>query len=119
MERDYGQMVRQGDVLLIPVMLQGEEAAAATPLTATDGRPLRGFRHRGEGGAHEHVIEDAVAVRLHGTDLIRLDAGAVLEHRQLTRRADAPHAAIPLPAGYYEPRVQRVWSPGRRFRFAD
>ena len=117
MDRDYSRAVRQGDVILVPVTLTTEETA--TPIVATDGTPLRGFRHRGEGGAHEHVIETAIPVRVGSTELLRLDADGAIEHRTLTSRADAPHAPIPLPAGYWEPTVQRVWSGGRQFRFAD
>lgn len=117
MQRHYDRAVRQGDVILVPVTL--DETETPTPITASDGTPLRGFAHKGEGGAHAHVIDRAVPVRVGDAELFRVDTDAMLDHVALTQRADAPHNPIAIPAGYWEPTVQRVWSPGRRFRFAD
>lgn len=117
MKHQWNRAVRQGDVILIPVELAIDDEPEA--IVASDGQPLLGFRHSGERGDHAHVIERATPVGLGSTDLLRLDEPQLLRHIALRARADAPHADIPLPAGYYEPRIQRVWSAGRRLRFAD
>jgi hypothetical protein len=117
MRHDYSRACRQGDVILVPVELDVTETPE--PIVADDGTTLRGFRHVGEGGAHAHVIERATPVRVGQTDLLRIDDPELLRHIAIRQRADAPHADIALEPGYYEPRIQRVWSPGRRLRFAD
>jgi hypothetical protein len=129
MKRRYDLMKRQGDVFLIPLELSEQEVASLIP----DNQQSKGFYHAGENGDHAHVITHAEryytleqSARMYNPIdnglsmmVLHLTEPDVLRHKALKADADAPHADIPLAPGWYEPRIQRIWSPTRSRRNAD
>jgi hypothetical protein len=105
-------LIRQGDVLLIPV---GRIPERCWPVSREGGRLVLA---EGEATGHAHVIDDPRAVewrvsRWGGSRLVVVgDGGPVLlEH--------AEHDALQVPAGVYEVRVQREYTPRGQRRVRD
>jgi hypothetical protein len=105
-------MVRQGDVLLVPVR---EIPKGARRLDRVDGRLVLA---EGEVSGHAHAIQDDHA------DLYLVREGDVAEMRRRFLRVEAEvatlvheeHAPITLPPGDYEVRRQREWVPAQTSR---
>jgi hypothetical protein len=98
-------LVRQGDLLLVPV--------AAVPEQARQLRSGRLVLLRGEATGHAHVVEHERA-SLHGSSSQRYlqvegEGVAMLVHDE--------HDPLPLTAGVYEVRRQREYVPQRRARW--
>ncbi|MBN2118543.1 MAG: hypothetical protein JW730_18360 [Anaerolineales bacterium] len=91
-------MYRQGDVMLIP---------AEVPEEAVEQKTMgRIILAEGEATGHAHSMLPAYAVMLatpDGRRFIRALMGATLEHQE--------HAAIAVPPGNYEIRIQREYEP--------
>lgn len=105
-------LIRQGDVLLVPVKAL---PPAAVPAPAEDGRLILA---RGEATGHHHSIalsQRATLFREDGSGgglfLAVTGAPVALEHQE--------HAALAVPAGKYAVRIQRVFSSGMARRVAD
>jgi hypothetical protein len=102
-----GSLIRQGDVLLIPV--------AAAPPSAS---PLEGVGPggrlvllEGEATGHAHTVSAEGATLISDVEAEELylrvygSGGTMLEHEE--------HASLHVPAGTYEVRRQREWTPER------
>jgi len=89
-------MIRQGDVLLI----RREAPAEAKKIES------RGLRVPGERTGHAHVLEADVFEQPDGTRLLALSEPSTLSHEE--------HAPIQVPEGWWEPRLQREFSPSSR-----
>lgn len=99
---------RQGDVCLVPVTSIPKNAK---PVKRDNGRVILAY---GEGTGHAHAIVEESAVMLsvaEGATFVRLAKKAQLLHEE--------HATIDLPAGDYEVRRQREYSPAGIVRVAD
>lgn len=94
---DSIDQIRQGDVLL----LRREAPAVATPIAG-----VAGLRVPGERTGHAHTLAAEVLELADGTRLLRLDEPGLLTHDE--------HKAIEVPAGWWEPRVQREFVAQRR-----
>ena len=92
-------MVRQGDVLLVPVDAIPEKAR---PVARDNGRVVLAY---GEVTGHAHAISSAAATQLHDDieRYLRLTAVATLQHEE--------HAAIELAPGSYRIVIQREYVP--------
>ena len=92
-------MVRQGDVLLVPVDAIPE---AAKPVARDHGRVVLAY---GEATGHAHAISSAAATQLHDDieRYLRLTAAATLQHEE--------HAAIEIAPGSYRIVIQREYVP--------
>ena len=92
-------MVRQGDVLLVPVASIPE---TARPVARDSGRVVLAY---GEATGHAHAISSAAATQLHDDidRYLRLTAVATLQHEE--------HAAIDLAPGTYRVVIQREYVP--------
>ena len=92
-------MVRQGDVLLVPVDAIPEKAR---PVARDNGRVVLAY---GEATGHAHAISSAAATQLHDDieRYLRLTAVATLQHEE--------HAAIELAPGSYRIVIQREYVP--------
>jgi len=106
-EVDARGLVRQGDLLLIPV--------GALPEQARELRSGRLVLAEGEATGHAHVVDDERA-SLHvlgfgGTRYLRVigDAPVLLVHEE--------HDPLSLPPAVYEVRRQREYVPQRRSRW--
>ena len=98
-------LVRQGDLLLVPV--------AALPEHASKLGSGRLVLLRGEATGHAHVVDDECA-SLHGRGALRYlqvdgERAAMLVHEE--------HDSLPLQPGAYEVRRQREYVPQRRSRW--
>ncbi len=97
------QMIRQGDVLLI----RREPPASSTRVES------EGLRVPGERTGHAHVLPAEVHDVGLGRRLLRLEVPTPITHEE--------HAPIEVPAGWWEPILQREWtpssSPTRRAQF--
>lgn len=89
--------IRQGDVLLI--------RREAPPAGAARREDLAGLRVPGERTGHAHRLPAEVYDTDRGR-LLRVEEGAVLTHDE--------HAPIAVPAGWWEPRLQREFTPASR-----
>jgi len=67
-----------------------------------DGRPLAGLRVPGERTGHAHVLP-ATVVESDGARLLYLDQLGVMTHEE--------HAPVAVPAGWWEVRLQRQYTP--------
>lgn len=94
-------MIRQGDVLLIPV------DEPRTPKRAMDetGQPLAGLVVHGERTGHAHRLPARVYDAPNGSRLLMLERPTPLTHEE--------HAHIEVPAGWWEIRQQREHIPAR------
>ena len=107
------RIIRQGDVLLVPVP---EMPANAAPVAAEDSRLILA---RGEATGHHHSIrfEDRVALfREDGSGAglflsVTGAAPAVLEHQE--------HHALQIPPGNFEVRRQKEYHPEEIRRVED
>lgn len=109
---------RQGDVCIVPLEELGRkvEFAALTPVERDNGRVVLAY---GEVTGHAHAIHAPdVALFAPGEATVLAErylrvgqAGAVLVHEE--------HAPIELPAGDYEIRHQREYSPEEIQRVLD
>lgn len=95
-------MIRQGDVLLVPVTQLPKN------LTAVPADAGRLVLARGEATGHHHSVDATCATLNLG------EGGGVmyLDVKELTDVQHQEHAAIPLAPGMYEVRIQREYSPG-------
>jgi hypothetical protein len=105
-------MIRQGDVLVMPVAALPETKAAVAP---ENGRLILA---RGEATGHHHSFAFSDRVTLFREDgsggglfLLVTDAHAVLEHQE--------HSALTLPPGNYAVRIQRTFAAGMVQQVAD
>lgn len=103
-------MYRQGDVLLVAI---GRLPSGLEPITREEGRIV--LAH-GEATGHAHAIDHEAAefftARESGRRFLRLPVeGIALLHEE--------HAPVPLPAGLYEVRRQREYTPERIRNVAD
>ena len=99
---------RQGDVCLIPVATIPK---GAKPVKRDNGRVILAY---GEVTGHAHAIVEDGAVMLtvaEGATFVRLAKKAQLLHEE--------HATIDLPAGDYEVRTQREYTPAAIVRVRD
>lgn len=111
MEQKMNQIIRQGDVLVIPCE---KIPATAAPVEAENGRLILA---RGEATGHHHSIalhpriamfrDDASGGRLY----IKNDVPAPLEHQE--------HTALTIQPGTHEVRIQRTVHSGMARRVAD
>jgi len=101
-------MLRQGDVLIIPVRRAPKKL---TPVQAEDGRLILA---RGEVTGHHHSVDAGVAT-------LSLDEGGVmyLDIDELTEIRHQEHAPIPLAPGKYKVVRQREYSPEAIRNVAD
>lgn len=93
-------MVRQGDVLLIPVE---QVPVQSRPVAHPEGRVTLAL---GEATGHAHVVvgDERVTMRAWGTDrYVVLARNAQLVHEE--------HATVPLSPGAYRVIVQREYAP--------
>lgn len=100
------QIIRQGDVLLVPVEAIPE---AATPVKAT----ARGLvLAEGEVTGHAHVMApDVVSMwDAAGQRYVRVEAATDLRHT-LPSGGQADHNPITVEPGEYEVRIQREYHP--------
>lgn len=93
-------MIRQGDVLLVPV---GPPTDPQRVLDAA-GQPLAGLRVEGERTGHAHVLPARVYDDV-GRRLLFLERPEEITHQE--------HGALPVAAGWWEIRVQREHIPER------
>lgn len=95
-------VVRQGDVLLVPV---DSIPDAAGPVARDAGRVVLAY---GEVTGHAHAITAATAGLLEagGERYLRVSAPVVLAHEE--------HAAIAVPPGSYRVVIQREYVPSER-----
>lgn len=103
------QMVRQGDVLLLPVRHRITEAAKPVPRDA--GRIVLAY---GEVTGHAHAIDDALAELFEEKDgrlFLRADAVVALRHEE--------HGAIDIAPGTYRVVRQREYHPEAIRNVAD
>ena len=105
-------MIRQGDVLLLPV---SDIPEGAKPVAAETGRLILA---RGEATGHHHsfALSDRVAMFREdgsggGLFLAVTGASVALEHQE--------HTAITIAPGRYEVRIQRTYQAGMARRVAD
>lgn len=96
--------IRQGDVLLMPVA-----DPATTPQRAVDptGQPLAGLLVQGERSGHAHRLP----ARVYDSGdrrLLMLERPTPMTHEE--------HAAVEVPAGWWEVRQQREYVPAARGR---
>ena len=89
-------MIRQGDVLLI----RRPEPSKKNRLDS------KGLRVPGERTGHTHMLETEVFETERGNMLFIGETGALMTHDE--------HGTIPVPAGWWEPRIQREFSPTSR-----
>lgn len=87
------RQIRQGDVLLI----RRDAPADAKRVEA------QGLRVPGERTGHAHVLPAQVYETAEGVRLLHLDEPAILTHEE--------HRHIVIPAGWWQPVIQREWSP--------
>lgn len=104
-------MVRQGDILLVPI----EESEIPTDAAAVPSEHGRLILARGEATGHHHSVAEAESTALLATPnaelwLLIKEGDALLEHQE--------HAAIPL-RGAYKVVQQREYSPTALRRVAD
>lgn len=98
-------MIRQGDVLLR--RLPGEPAGLSRA-TDEEGRPLAGLRVEGERTGHAHVLPARVYDSERGRVLL-LERPTPITHEE--------HEAVEIPAGWWQPILQREYAPqGNRGR---
>ena len=90
--------IRQGDVLLCRV---------AAPAVARLVADAQGLRVEGERTGHAHVLRSPVYDTPAGRLLWVRDDGATITHDE--------HAAIRVPAGWWQPVLQREYAPRRNF----
>ena len=105
------QMIRQGDVLLIPI---NKNSTTAGDAIAPDGD--RVVLAHGEATGHAHAVAAKLATLYVLADtadrLLRvLGPGALLRHEE--------HGHVPLPEGDYIVRRQREYTPERPRKVAD
>lgn len=91
------KMIRQGDVLLI---------RRPAPQAALKKVAAQGLRVPGERTGHAHVLEAEVFEQADGTRLLQLSEPRMLTHEE--------HAAIEVEPGWWEPRLQREFTPSSR-----
>lgn len=90
--------IRQGDVLLI-------RRAAPDPATLTRREDLTGLRVPGERTGHAHVLPAEVYDTDRGERLL-LTHGDPITHEE--------HGAVAVPPGWWEPVLQREFTPSSR-----
>lgn len=92
-------MVRQGDVLLVPVV---EVPSGARPVARDRGRVVLAY---GEVTGHAHAIRAAAARQLDltGRRYLSVDAPVILEHEE--------HGPIAVAPGAYQIVIQREYVP--------
>ena len=92
-------MVRQGDVLLVPV---DAVPASAKPVARDRGRVVLAY---GEATGHAHAIVSSAATQLQDDiqRYLRLTAGATLQHEE--------HGPIAIAPGTYRVVIQREYVP--------
>lgn len=96
-------MIRQGDVLLVPV-----ETPAGRPVRVLDQetkQPLAGLRVAGERTGHAHELPARI-YEDDGRRLLFLERPTALTHQE--------HAHVEVPAGWWEVRTQREFTPQRQ-----
>jgi hypothetical protein len=110
--------IRQGDVLLV----RRDPPENPTRATGPDGQPLAGLRVPGERSGHEHRLAARVYDDDAGTRVLFLERPTAM----MVVRADDPdleflqpdgsprHAAVEVPAGWWEPKPQRQYVPAAR-----
>lgn len=98
-------MLRQGDVLLVPV--------ESAPLGAKEVARGECILARGEVTGHAHRVVDEAAAIVEAAERRYLVLGrpAILAHEE--------HAHLAVPAGTYEVRTKRVYAPEGERRLAD
>lgn len=104
------KLYRQGDVLIIAVAKK-DMPAALKPGTREKGRII--LAH-GEATGHAHAISDPEVDVLVGNDgrvFLRVPAGTEVRHEE--------HSPVALPAGNFEVRRQREYSPEAIRNVAD
>ncbi len=103
MKKSTPTQLRQGDVLLIARSQPG----TATPVMGPDGRPLAGLRVPGERTGHAHVLPATVVESPTPAGgparLLYLDQLGTMTHEE--------HAPVEVPAGWWEVRLQRQYTP--------
>jgi len=92
-------MVRQGDVLLVPV---AAIPGAATPVPRDGGRVVLAY---GEVTGHAHAIDSQAARQVEAAD------GRYLEVAEPATLAHEEHAAIAVAPGTYRIVIQREYTP--------
>lgn len=90
--------IRQGDVLLI------RRAAPTSALTRRE--DLAGLRVPGERTGHAHVLPAEVYDTDRGKRLLRVAVAEPMVHEE--------HAPVMVPAGWWEPVLQREFTPHSR-----
>jgi hypothetical protein len=91
------KQIRQGDVLLIA----RPAPVKAAPAVDANGQPLAGLLVPGERTGHAHRLPAAVYEAGDGARLLYLDQLGTLTHDE--------HAAVTVPAGWWEVRLQRQY----------
>lgn len=99
-------MIRQGDVLLVPV----DEMPEGSTVTSEDGRLILA---RGEATGHHHSVADRDAALVQAAEgvFLHIMAPTPLEHPQ--------HAPIRLEPGAYRVVTQREYTPQEILRVRD
>jgi len=105
-------MIRQGDILLVPV----EGPAAAAP--ATTSHVLSAGT--GETGVyHAHILEAAEVVA-YAEGLVRVaGAGQLVTRDRKGQAMEGRHATLPVPDGLYRVITQREWTEDRSVAALD
>jgi hypothetical protein len=96
--------IRQGDVLLVRV----PEPAKKTRVVDEAGTPLAGLRVEGERTGHAHVLPARVYQPASGGRVLFVERPTPITHEE--------HGPIEVPAGWWQPVVQREYVPAARPR---
>ncbi|MHB1950142.1 MAG: hypothetical protein ACYCQK_01555 [Acidiferrobacteraceae bacterium] len=104
--------IRQGDLLLTPI----DEPRGLRRAVDPTGQPLAGLRLDGERTGHSHRLPARVYDSRRGRVLF-LERPTTLVHASFDDSgapvAPGDHAAIVVPAGWWQPAFQREYSPAR------
>jgi hypothetical protein len=96
------QLIRQGDVLLVPIL---EPMGAATRVLDEAGQPMAGLLVEGERTGHAHRLPARVYDTAGGERVLFLERPTEITHEE--------HGAIEVPAGWWRPVQQREYAPRR------
>jgi len=105
-------MIRQGDVLLIPIE---KPEGPVHRVCDADGRPLQGLRIEGERTGHAHELPARVYDTEAGARVLFLERPGVMRHAK-PDGSQADHAPVDVPAGWWTPIQQREYVPASRPR---
>lgn len=104
------QIIRQGDVALVPITTRRQRGA--TPVPLDKGRVVLAY---GEVTGHAHVLDDPDAVQLE----VLTDGTRELTVDRLSRLVHDEHDALEIPAGRYRVQQQREYTPEAIVNVAD